>query len=265
MKRNIQFSAYLRTGLVALALSLPIFASCRIDGPDRDPISSKELAEYARRSLISVVALPVEALEMALELDEYMSLSEEERMTCGFNDKYILHPNGNDLYIMSYVSDKVDRTIRCQFTTGGKSIREPGNEWIVDGVHMQGYSKEFNLYTYQFQLPEGVRLCKNTDRENTWTIKMNGGNSEMELHPKTDSLYTWTVNAQGSETSGMGVAATFATVSGLKVRETVDEAGERTNVYSGQFNVEISRDGKRIDYCHMSFVEGVETEYKTSR
>lgn len=265
MKRNIQFSAYLRTGLVALALSLPIFASCRIDGPDRDPISSKELAEYARRSLISVVALPVEALEMALELDEYLSLSDEDRMTCGFNDKYILHPAGNDLFIMTYAPDNVDKTIRCQFTTGGKSIRESGGQWIADGVLIYGYSEEFNLYNYEFQLPEGVRLSMNTDKDSTWTLTMTGSSSEMQLQSKNDSLYTWTVNAYGTETTSTGIEASFGTVSGLSVREIVSESGEKVNAYTGQFNVDIFRDGKLIDNCHMTFVEGLDVEYKTSR
>lgn len=249
----------------AIILFLSLLVSCRLDGPDRDPISSEDLADYARRSLVSTVALPLEILEMAIELDEYLSLTDEDRMTCGFNDKYILHPNGNGQYILTYVSDCVDRTIRCQFTTAGKSIRESGNEWIVDGVHMHGFSEECYLYSYEFQLPEGSRLSMKSGHENVWTLTMNGGYSEMMQNSKTDSLYVWTVNAQGTESSNTGIQAIFGTGSDLKVREKVLESGDRANVYSGQFNVDISRSGKQIDYCHMNFVEGRDTEYKTSR
>lgn len=263
MKQKKLITAYMRACFIALIL--PLIASCRLDGPDRDPITESELSDYARRSLISLVALPVETIEMALELDEYLSLDEEELMNSDFVRKYTCHISGDNLYILTHVSDKVDRTIRCQFTTGGKSIRVPGNEWIVDGVHIYGYSEEFNLYNYQFQLPEASKLSMNSDQDSTWTLIMNGGRSEMKLQSKADSLYTWTVNAEGTEITSSGIKASFGTGSGLKLRETVQETGDRINAYSGQFNVDIYRDGKLIDYCYMNFVEGRNTDYKTSR
>ena len=104
--------------------------------------------------------------------------------------------------------------------------------------------------------------------ENRWLLDFNDDNvSSMTMLPMRDGgLYEWTVEAQGSETSNIGMYSEYSTQGALTVRERfLDDDGRKENVYSGQFNVNIFKDNEPHDYCYMAFTPGMAADVRTSR
>lgn len=69
--------------IYAFLALLPIVTACEIGVSQVNPITSHTLENYAKKKMVEYVALPVEALEFAIEFDGYLKLSdlEQERTT----------------------------------------------------------------------------------------------------------------------------------------------------------------------------------------
>ena len=64
---------------ISLVLALPVFVSCLIDDSDVNYIDARDLTKYTKNKIAESVAIPVEAVELALALDEYINKTEEEQ------------------------------------------------------------------------------------------------------------------------------------------------------------------------------------------
>ena len=65
--------------LIAAAVVAASMISCEIDDPYNRPLGSEELKDYAGKLLSNSALLPVEMVDMAIDLDEYLALPDEEK------------------------------------------------------------------------------------------------------------------------------------------------------------------------------------------
>ena len=55
---------------------LPLLIACEVESSEFSPLNSAKLKSYSVIRMTEYVAMPVEALEFALELDSYLKLSD---------------------------------------------------------------------------------------------------------------------------------------------------------------------------------------------
>lgn len=241
---------------------IPMFASCMLDDSDVQMVNAYKLGTYAKDRFVDVVALPVEALEVALLLDEYMSLEEKPKDS---SLGYRYYKVADNIYRVEYTSSVEDRALYSQFNTNGRSIREHGATWTIDAFRITGNDFDYSSYDYTFDLHPGSELVFISAADSTWAMTMGDNVAMIKMHPKESEMFVWTVEAQGSENTEINVSSSFGTVSELAVKEVLLPSGEKTNSYKGQFNVDIFKDGEPHDYCYVTFDHDMESSYLTSR
>lgn len=250
---------------ISILLTLPFLASCLVDDADVNYIDAGDLTRYAKDRIAETVALPTEAMEIALALDDYMKETDPQKAA-----ENILHGKIDSLstgnYIIRLVSDKEYRDTYFEIHTNGVSIRDKGAIWGIQQFTMYGNDFAYSTYDYRFDLPEGAQLVAVAPEEGYWSVESLESRILMVLSSVEDGLYSWQVSVAESEDTSIGVKAYYGTQGRFTFQETILESGEKTNLYSGKFFVEIYRnDETLIDYCYADFNGTSDSKYTTSR
>lgn len=250
---------------ITLLLSLPAFVSCLVDDADVNYIDSGDLAIYTKNKIAETVAVPVEAMELALALDDYLKMTEEEQTA-----DTVLGPCVEKLYENVYTirhsSDREYRNIYCEIDTRGVSIRDKDARWLIAGFRIDGNDFAYSRLDYDFKLPENSELLAVVPDEGYWSIEGKDLKSLMHMLSRENGLYSWDVVVAESEDTEIGVKSYFGTSGKFSLHESRMQSGEKTNMYSGKFFVEIYRnEDTLIDYCYANFNGTSYSVYKTSR
>ena len=243
---------------------LPLAAACIAEYSDVSPVTAQKLESYSKKVMSETVAMPVEAVEFALDFDAYLQLSDIEKEA-----DYRFFGNCTDLgqgmYHVAYHSTREFRSIYMKVDTKGLSIREEGVTWKLFLFEMSGNDFDYSRLDYTFSLPEDSEITMLSAKDSTWAVDMGEkGVARMKMHPKRGELYEWTVESHGKEDTTIGMMAEYGTVGNFTIRERYLESKEKTNVYDGIFNLDIYREGVPHDYCHMTFTPYT-VDIKTSR
>ena len=243
---------------------LPLAAACIAEYSDVSPVTAQKLESYSKKVMSETVAMPVEAVEFALDFDAYLQLSDIEKEA-----DYRFFGNCTDLgqgmYHVAYHSTREFRSIYMKVDTKGLSIREEGVTWKLFLFEMSGNDFDYSRLDYTFSLPEDSEITMLSAKDSTWAVDMGEkGVARMKMHPKRGELYEWTVESHGKEDTTIGMMAEYGTVGNFTIRERYLESKEKTNVYDGIFNLDIYREGVPHDYCHMTFTPYT-VDVKTSR
>ena len=250
---------------ISLALALPVLVSCIVDDADVDYIDSGDLTRYTKDRIAETAAIPVEAMEIALELDRYLQLTDEEKKRESYLYGHI-EKLSEDSYGITLSSEKEYRNIWCHFMTYGVSIYEKDARWRIVNFSMSGNDFGYSGYDYSFKLPENCELLAVAPDEGYWSIDRSGARTLMILDSINNGLYSWDVIVADSEDTEIGLKAYFGTSGKFNLQETLLETGEKTNLYTGKFFVEIYRGDKDIvDYCYANFNGSSSPVYSTSR
>lgn len=250
---------------ISLLLSIPVFVSCLIDDADVNHIDSGDLRKYTKDKIAETVALPVEALEIALALDDYLKMTDEERaadtvFACNVKKKY------EDIYTINLRSDREFRDISCEIHTGGLSIRDKDARWIISEFSIYGNDFTYSNLDYFFMLPDNSELLAVAPEQGYWSVEYPGFRNLMMMQSYQNDLYSWNVIVAHSEDTDIGVKSYYGTSGEFIVQETLLQSGEKSNLYSGKFFVEIYRnDEVEIDYCDAIFDGTPYSVYVTSR
>lgn len=244
---------------------LPLAAACIAEYSEVSPVTAQKLKSYTKEVMSETVAMPVEAVEFALDFDAYLQLSDIEKEA-----DYRFFGNCTDLgqgmYHVAYHSTREFRSIYMKVDTKGLSIREEGVTWKLLLFEMSGNDFDYSYLDFDFALPADSEITMLSAADSTWAVDMGEkGVARMKMHPKRGELYEWTVESHGKEDTTIGMMAEYGTVGSFTIRERYLESMEKTNVYDGIFNLDIYREGVPHDYCHMSFSPGINPEVKTSR
>lgn len=253
MKRTIYTLA-----LCALA------ASCEVAAPYGSVVDSNKLCEYSDAKFLEAVVGPSEILELCLDFDDYMSLTEDEQM-----DDYRFFGNvaclGEDLYsIRGEFTGDVSITVN----TKGKSLHDVGVEWVLDSVSVGAVNLLAGHVKYaDASLPEGAVVRCESDSK--WRISYKEElDCMMTLVAYEESLYEWRVDAAGTETASDGLTAQFDTTDdGVVIRERWsygEEGKHKENIFSGAFQTNVFKDGENVHRCRMTFRPGFITMYTTN-
>ena len=244
---------------------LPLVAGCIAEYSEVSPVTAQKLQSYSKKVMSETVAMPVEAVEFALDFDAYLQLSDIEKEA-----DYRFFGNCTDLgqgmYHVAYHSTREFRSIYMKVDTKGLSIREEGVTWKLLLFEMAGNDFDYSYLDFAFSLPSDSEITMLSAADSTWAVNMGEkAVARMKMHPKRGELYEWTVESHGKEDTTIGMMAEYGTVGSFTIRERYLESKEKTNVYDGIFNLDIYREGVPHDYCHMSFTPGVKPDVKTSR
>lgn len=251
--------------LFVLMAFLPLVAGCIAEYSEVSPVTAQKLESYSKKVMSETVAMPVEAVEFALDFDAYLQLSDIEKEA-----DYRFFGNCTDLgqgmYHVVYHSTREFRSIYMKVDTKGLSIREEGVTWKLLLFEMAGNDFDYSYLDFDFALPSDSEITMLSAADSTWAVNMGEkAVARMKMHPKRGELYEWTVESHGKEDTTIGMMAEYGTVGSFTIRERYLESMEKTNVYDGIFNLDIYREGVPHDYCHMSFSPGIRPEVKTNR
>lgn len=251
--------------IYAFLAVLPIVMACEVSMSQVSPVTSHTLETYAKKKLVEYVAMPAEALEFAIEFDAYLKMSdlEQEADYRFFANTKEIEPG---VYEVSYQSTKDHRNIDFTVDTQGASITEEGAVWKMRSFSCHGSELIYHSSGSSFRLAEDSELMMISAADSTWAVKMGQtGSAKLRMHPMRDKLYEWTVESRGSEETDMDIMSEFGTTGPFTLRERYLENGETSNVYLGNFNVDIYRNGEPLDYCRLHFAKGMQITVKTSR
>lgn len=250
---------------IMILMLLPMLAACIAEHSEVTPVTAERLESYSVKAMAETVAVPVEAVEFAIDFDAYLKLPDLEK-EADYRFFGNCREDSAGVYSISYDSSREFRVVKMRIDTRGRSIMEEGTSWKILEFGVYGNDFAYSYLDYRFTLPEGSEMIMLSAVDSTWAVSMGDrGAAMMKMHPKRGELYEWTVEAHGAEETSIGMDADFGTVGPFTVRERYLESKEKTNVYEGQFNVDIFRQGVPHDYCHMTFAPGVEKVVNTSR
>lgn len=250
---------------ISLLLALPVFVSCIIDDSDVNYIDSGDLTKYTKNKIAESVSVPVEAVELALALDDYINMTEEEQA-----EDTLLAGNVEKIsdieYVIKLKSDVEYRNLYCRFKTDGRSLREKDAQWAIPEFYMYGNDLALSNYDYYYKLCENAMLHAVAPDEGYWSVDRIDDTVLMVLNSVDEGFHTWDVFVAAAEDTEVGVKSYYGTSGKFTLQEVLLDSGEKTNVYNGKFFVEIYRDDKSlIDYCYATFDGTSSSNYKTSR
>ena len=159
------------------------------------------------------------------------------------------------------------RNIYFTVDTQGTSITEEGSVWKMRSFSYYGSELIYHSnWESSFKLADDSEIMMISAADSTWAVKVGEtGSAKLKMHPMRNRLYEWTVESRGTEETGIDIMSEFGTTGPFTLRERYLESGETSNVYSGNFNVDIYRNGEPLDYCHLNCAKGMQINVKTSR
>lgn len=250
--------------MIMLAL-VPFFASCLWDDSDVRPVDELALQKYLSNKRYEIVDMPLELMEISLELDAYLQLPEDQKMNDPlFFGNVFMHSEGQ--YVANIYYAPTNSYVDMVVETGGKSLWEEGAQWkIAKFDYSPGYYPDMVNYG-EYQVPDDAVTVTMSVADSTWAFSAGEHTAVLlKMHPKNGERHTWTVEAQGKESGSGGYTSEFGTVGQLLVREHLDSQLNVANVFDGKFNVSIYRDGKPYDYCFATYQYDLGTTFQTSR
>lgn len=241
-----------------------IAASCEVAAPYGSVVDSNKLCEYADAKFLETVVAPAEILELCLDFDDYMSLTEAEQMK-----DYRFFGNVACLgeYLYSITGDFTGN-VNITVNTRGKSLHETGAEWELKSVSVGAVNSLAGHVSHaSVNFPDGT-LIRN-ESESEWRILYQEElDCRMTLMSYDENLYEWRVDAAGAETASDGLSSQFDTTDdGVVIRERWaygEEGKSKENIFSGAFQTMVYKDGENIHRCRMTLRPGFITMYTTN-
>ena len=257
--------------LIAAAVVAASMISCEIADPYIRPLGSEELKDYAGKLLSNSALLPVEMVDMAIDLDEYLALPDEEkRLDKRFYGR--LSVLGDNIYKVSYSG------FSCIVDTGGRSVWENGTQWKFTEFVTWIYATGFGEGGWRTSITEDVSVTFSSDTVGEALlmvqVQMPASEALMALKSREEGLNTWNMAVTGVDTGNDGLKAEYSSGEGtgdLKVtrRWAVDKEnpGERVKekLCEGMFFVDIYNGSQKIDWVRLTLKPGYSSEYETSR
>ena len=257
--------------LIAAAVVAASMISCEIADPVIRPLGSEELKDYAEKLLSNSALLPVEMVDFAIDLDEYLALSEEEKQ----KDKRFygrLSVLGDNIYKVSYSG------FSCIVDTGGRSVWENGAQWKFTEFVTWVYTTGFGEGGWRTSITEDVTVTFSSDTIGEALlmvqVQMPASEALMALKSREEGLNTWNMAVRGVDTGNDGLRTEYSSGEGtgdLKVfrRWAVDEENPeeqvKEKVCEGMFFVDIYNGSQKIDWVRLTLKPGYSSEYETSR
>ena len=250
--------------LIYISVLCLLAASCEVAESEGCVVDAQRLCQYSDAKFLQTVVVPTEIMELCLDFDAYMSLTEDEQM----NDYRFfgkVADMGNDKY---YIRGDFTGQVSLTVDTKGKSLRAAGTEWVLGAVDVDAVNPNGGYLQYAEVILQDGTLLRN-EAESTW--RLTAGESLdclMTLVSFEENLYEWRVDASGYENASDGLTSCFDTTDdGIVLRErwAQDREGKsKENIFSGAFQTVVFKDGVNIHRCRMTLRPGFITMYTTN-
>lgn len=248
--------------LIAVAALSAMAVSCEIEKHKIKPLDSNELADYSGKLFSNTVLLPVELAEVAIGIDEYLALPEEQKAE---NGRYVVRQLSDYVYQVSnwYMS--------CTVDTGGYSVWEERAEWKFLSFVAKTSLSSYDNGTWRTSLTDDVSLTFNADPMGEAKLKvkveMPCGQARMSLMSREEGTSVWNLSAEGTDVGSDGLLAEYRTADkagGISVtREEYAKSCRKT--YQGVFYVDIYKNDSKIAWIEMNLYSDSDTQYVINR
>lgn len=258
--------------IFSIMAAAAMMLSCEIVDQKIKPLNSDELADYAGKLFSNSVQLPVELAEVAVEIDEYMALSEEQKLE---DKRFTVRTISDGVYQVS------NKNMSCTVDTGCESVWEDGAEWkFLSFISTIYSSSEYTDGAWRTSLTDDVYLTFNADAMGEAKlmvfVEMPGGNALMSLKSRENGRSVWNLSVEGADLGNDGLRAEYGTgydTGGINVTRNYSAGGSADDrnqyvarkQYQGMFFVDIYENGTKIDWVEMTLDFDKRTQYSTSR
>ncbi len=241
--------------------------SCEFESKDESGRTGYNLAKYTENILQKFLVIPSEDLRFMLTLDEYLSLTPEEQ---NLPDWEIFRAE-----ITHYTSTLLRIKYKgISIETGGKSLRTPGNYWIMTLVDSDGYSADGGYYYHandQYDSTPGHGPVKRITcvAENEYEITDEKGGREMmciflETVPCEGGGYDLSGSVTGKiGRNDRGLSADFKATEFYSKRLTQSSDGtgnSSVKVWYETINLDFElntyHNGSQLDWCRITEIPG---------
>ncbi len=229
--------------------------------------SRYNLINYSDILVDKAVFVPLDITKAAILFDEYLTLSEEEKMNCNTIIPQSVVEAADGVY--SFNASFGRHFVSCVVDTKNKSVFDPDAEWefACSGIN----TPELHYGSY---VGEDVRivLSKNPSGDQ-WSMTVKDIVIDLKrLAPSASGLQRWEVKTEGKEVSKVdkSLFAEFASDGYLTVSEYIrsEDYGDVKpvrNYLSGTFSMKTYKENRELDHCEATYKPGFQTHYSTSR
>ena len=241
--------------LLYMAALLSLF-SCKVDDGSVNLVDATSLRSYGNDVVLSYVMNGIDLMRWMVEVDRFGSLSSDEQKESPLYGT-VLHLDDNTLEINGGISSQPIRVL-----TGGKSLLEEGASWRVEN------------FKVSYSVPE-LNAVVSAAGDRTWEISLEAplASVEAELTVVLDDTpgfvpFSGEFSVSGRESSPEGYISEFCN-DGRCVFGYLESTDENTmpvlDDITGTVAVDIYKDGKRNDWCILTYSKGALEECLTSR
>lgn len=239
--------------------------SCEISDSSIRPVDSYRLYTYTCNLCNGYVTVPVVVTELLIDLDEYLSKSDDDK-----ESDTVFYGKIDELYDgIYYFNVGSGRQIVGTVDTQGKSLKEKGAVWELADIYLYGFTEDqLASYTYEWYLPEHTQIINNGD--GLWTVRCEGlFETQLKNVGQTDGRNSWEAVCSGrisSEKSSM--YAVFGTGDSpllVKERKADESDAYLGHSFSGGFNVEIYNPAGQKDWCKLVLRPGFTVKYESNK
>lgn len=255
---------------ITSAVTAAMMMSCEISSGGIYELGRSELSDYAEVLFCNNVLLPVDMVDFAIDLDEYIALPEKEKEQS--NRFY-----GNIRKISEGVYQFSDSKVTCTIDTGGDSIWDDGAQWKFLEYSTRVFATGFSDPGWNAWITDEAKFTFNTDTVGDALLMVQAetvsGDLLMALKAREEGLCSWNLSVEGTDHGKNGLYAEYNSGYGtgcinIKERYTVNEYYNITaqeKICDGTFNVDIYDGDSKIDWIKIHLSAGYMTEYETSR
>lgn len=254
MKRKFVF--------IASAITASLMSSCEIADGGIYELGRTELSEYAEVLFCNNVLLPVDMVDFAIDLDGYLTLSEQEKE---LDNRFY----GKIRMISEGVYQFSDNNVTCIVDTGDDSVWLDGAQWKFLEYSTRIFATGFSDSGWNVWITDEVKFMFNADTVGEARLIVQAetasGNMLMALKSREEGLCSWNLSVEGTDQGSNGIKAEYGSGYGtgginIKERRTATE-----RICDGTFNVDIYDGDSKIDWIKIHLSAGYMTEYETSR
>lgn len=253
----------------AVTAAALIAISCEIAEGNISALTHKDLEEYASALYRNHVLLPADMTELAIELDAYISKTDELKQ-----ENSCFYRKVNE--ISEGVYQFLDEYVSCIVDTGGKSVWDEGAEWKFVEYNSRSFVGSGPGQRWNAWITEEVKLTFSADTIGEAMLMVQiesaSGNVLMALKSREEAVNTWNMTVHGTDIGSSGLKSEYSSGIGtggidLMTEPREEGAGKfsRSKHSEGMFYVDIYDDDAKIDWITVHLRSDSSNIYETSR
>ena len=261
MKRIFKAAYVAAVALIAI--------SCEIADGNINKLTHNELSEYASALYRNNVLLPADMVDFAIELDAYISMTDEQKA-----EDFRFYRKINE--ISAGVYNLEGDFVSCIVDTGGASVWEDGAEWTFSEYISRSFVGSSYGRRWKAWITEEVKLIFNADAASEAILmaqhRTSNGNVQMALKSRESGTNIWNLTVKGTDIGSNGLVTEYGSGVGeegieLRTAPREEDTGRysRSKIYNGEFYVDIYNGDAKIDWVLVHLRFDSPNLYETSR